>query len=77
MAVVKLVTENAEPLSNPLWANRHDPYPAWMRSFEAAIPDMVKEADSTDAFLQMGIEKRTSDARKIRKIPGLIGFLPM
>lgn len=77
MAVVKLVTENAEPLSNPLWANRHDPYPAWMRSFEAAIPDMVKEADSTDAFLQMSIEKRTSDARKIRKIPGLIGFLPM
>ncbi len=77
MAVVKLVTENADPLSNPLWGNRHDPYPAWTRSFEAAIPGMVEDAGSTDAFLKMGIEKRQSDARKIRKIAGIVGFLPM
>ena len=74
LAVVKRVRDTADPLSQPLWAKRHDPYPAWSKLFQAAVPEMLKHASSTDEFLKQALEKRMSDARKMRKVAGLVGL---
>ncbi|MFT7536591.1 MAG: hypothetical protein ACI85K_002545 [Hyphomicrobiaceae bacterium] len=76
MAVAELVSSTAEPLSKPLWAKRHDPYPAWSKLFQAAIPDMLKHASSTDEFLKKAREKRMSDAVKMRKVAAMVGVGP-
>ena len=74
LAVVERVRYTAEPLSQPLWAKRHDPYPAWSKLFQAAVPEMLKHASSTDEFLKQALEKRLSDARKMRKVAALVGL---
>jgi len=74
LAVVARVSETADPLSQPLWAKRHDPYPAWSKLFQAAIPDMLKHASSTEEFLRLAVEKRMSDARKMRKVAAMVGL---
>jgi hypothetical protein len=74
LAVVKRVRDTADPLSQPLWAKRHDPYPAWSKLFQAAIPEMLKHANSTGEFLKQALEKRMSDARKMRKVAAMVGL---
>ncbi|MGK0303074.1 MAG: hypothetical protein ACI89X_003961 [Planctomycetota bacterium] len=76
MVVVEGVRDTADPLSKPLWATRHDPYPAWSKLFQDSIPKMLKRASSTDEFLQKAIEKRMSDARKMRKVAAMVGVGP-
>jgi hypothetical protein len=76
MAVAKLVSDGAKPLSVPLWAERHDPYPAWRKLFEAAMPDMLEKASSSDDYLKQAVEKRNSDARKVRLLASTVGVAP-
>lgn len=76
MAVAERVRNTAEPLSKPLWAKRHDPYPAWSKLFQAAIPDMLKQASSTGEFLRKALEGRMRDARKMRKVAAMVGVGP-
>tara|TARA_R110002096_G_scaffold57494_15_gene145709 strand:- start:670 stop:1779 length:1110 start_codon:yes stop_codon:yes gene_type:complete len=76
MAVVEQVCETAPPLSAPLWAKQHDPYAAWAKLFQDAIPEMLKSATSTDEFLERVNAKRMSDARKLRKVGAMVGVGP-
>ena len=42
--------------------------------FQAAVPEMLEHASSTDEFLKQALEKRMSDARKMRKVAALVGL---
>lgn len=46
-----LIAKGAEPLPDPLWSKRYDPFAAFNREFNARLPAMVALAGDTDLLL--------------------------
>lgn len=76
MAVAQKVRDTADAMQQPLWKQRYDPYPAWSKLFQESIPAMLKQASSTEEFLQQAVDQRMREARKLRKVAAMAGLSP-
>ncbi|MBL8756766.1 MAG: hypothetical protein JNK15_25945 [Planctomycetes bacterium] len=66
--LVDAIAKEAPPLSRPIWAKAHDPYPPWNARFAALQPKMIERAGSTDAFLQRAETALRDEAAGLRKL---------
>lgn len=64
--VVRLVTAHADPLPEPLWSAKYDPYAKWNAAFAAALPTMTERAGNTDAFASQVREEDAAEASSLQ-----------
>ncbi|MFN3242677.1 MAG: hypothetical protein ACE37K_14335 [Planctomycetota bacterium] len=65
-AVTTLVRETAPPLPDPLWSSSYNPYDGWTKVFQRAMPKMIADSGSTDAFLAKASKQATERATTVR-----------
>ncbi len=65
-AVATKIAATAAALPVPLWQESYNPYPQWNTIFGDAMPKMIAQAESTDAWLAAAKKKLGETASTIR-----------
>lgn len=78
--VAARIQETAQPLPDPLWSAGYDPYPAWDKVFQGAMPEMISASGDTAKFLRGAEEQWLQQANALRlaaraalELPGASG----
>ena len=78
--VAARIRGTAQPLPDPLWSAGYDPYPAWDRVFQGAMPEMISASGDTTKFLRGAEEQWLQQANALRlaaraalELPGASG----